>query len=61
MTSWTDTSDTITAEYNQLEPTLGFGQNPFGDADIRLAMHGRGFGDPITKWSAVSDPVTVWT
>ena len=52
---WTDVSDTSTADYKQLEPQQGFGQNPFGnpDTDKTISIHERGFGDPKTEWSDV--------
>lgn len=40
--------------WKQLEPPPGFGKSPFGDPDTpeAIAIHGRGFGSPTTKWSS---------
>lgn len=59
--AWSDLSVTSNATYYQLEPTQGFGQNPFGDADIRTAMHTRGFGDPITQYTNITKPTTLYS
>jgi len=60
--TWTDYTPTSTSKYTQLEPPPGFGKMPFGNPTTGvnpdtgepnkiISIHGRGFGDPKTKWT----------
>ncbi len=63
-TMWTELDVSKATNFIPLEPG-GFGYMPFGDptsgVEDGIKIHIKGFGDPLTAWSATSVPATTWS